>query len=224
MRSRRAFIGTGSAALLTACGEQAPRNGEAVSLLNVSYDPTRELYAAINPAFARFWDGQHGPVNIAMSHGGSGAQTQSVLDRQQTPQVVTLAVPYDLDRIATAGLTDANWRARLPNNSAPYTSIIVFVVRRGNPKRISDWADLIRNDVSIVVPDPRTSGVARWAYLAGPGRKHGAPPAATPTRAFMSSASTPTRPCSTPPRALQKSASRPAKAMCSSHGKTKRMC
>lgn len=165
MRSRRAFIGTASAALLAACGEQAPRNGEAVSLLNVSYDPTRELYAAINPAFARFWGGQHGPVNITMSHGGSGAQTQSVLDGAPA-QVVTLAVPYDIDRIAAAGLTNPNWRARLPNNSAPYTSIIVFVVRRGNPKRISDWADLIRDDVSIVAPDPKTSGGARWAYLA----------------------------------------------------------
>ena len=162
-------MGTASAALLTACSQETPRGtSDAVELLNVSYDPTRELYRAINPAFARFWQSEpaHGPVNITMSHGGSGAQTQSVLDDANAAQVVTLAVPYDIDRIAEAGLTDPNWRARLPNNSAPYTSVIVFVVRRGNPKRISDWPDLIRNDVNIVIPDPRTSGGARWSYLA----------------------------------------------------------
>lgn len=185
MPSRRAFIGTASAALLAACGEQAPRNGAAVSLLNVSYDPTRELYAAINPAFSRFWNGQHGPVNITMSHGGSGAQTQSVLDGRQAAQVVTLAVPYDVDRIAAAGLTDPNWRARLPNNSAPYTSIIVFVVRRGNPKRISDWPDLIRDDVSIVVPDPKTSGIARWAYLAAWAQARRAPSGDANARTYV---------------------------------------
>ena len=167
MPSRRAFMGTASAALLAACAQETPRGAsDAVELLNVSYDPTRELYRDINPAFARLWDREHGPVSIAMSHGGSGAQTQSVLDGQQRPQVVTLATPYDIDRIAEAGLTDPNWRARLPNNSAPYTSLIVFVVRRGNPKRVSDWPDLVRDDVNVVMPDPKTSGGARWAYLA----------------------------------------------------------
>lgn len=152
--------------MLAACTQRAPQaNGESVDLLNVSYDPTRELYGAINPAFARLWSAQHGPLNIAMSHGASSTQARAVIDGQQA-QVVTLATPYDIDQIAERGLIDQNWQARLPNNSAPYTSIIVFVVRQGNPKRISDWSDLIRDDVSIVTPDPKTSGGARWTYLA----------------------------------------------------------
>ena len=136
-----------------------------MSLLNVSYDPTRELYAEINPAFARFWQAEHGPVSIAMSHGASLAQARAVIDGEPA-QVVTLATPYDIDVIAERGLINRNWQARLPNNSAPYTSIIVFVVRQGNPKRISDWPDLISDDVAVISPDPKTSGGARWAYLA----------------------------------------------------------
>lgn len=165
MHSRRAFMGTASAALLAACSQQAPRNGAAVSLLNVSYDPTRELYADINPAFSRFWAENHGQVDITMSHGASGAQAQSVIEGEAA-QVVTLAVPYDIDLIAERGLTARTWQARLPNNSAPYTSIIVFVVRQGNPKRVRDWSDLARSDVGIVMPDPKVSGGARWTYLA----------------------------------------------------------
>lgn len=168
MHSRRVFLGTSAAALLAACSEQAPlQRGAAIELLNVSYDPTGAFYADINPAFARQWASEpaHGPVSIAMSHGGSGAQARAVIGGQSA-QVVTLAVPFDIDQIAEAGLTDRNWRARLPNNSAPYTSIIVFVVRQGNPKDIRDWGDLVRDDVDIITLDPKTSGGARWTYLA----------------------------------------------------------
>jgi sulfate/thiosulfate transport system substrate-binding protein len=169
MHSRRAFLGTSTVALLAACGEQQGpvQRGAAIELLNVSYDPTREFYAEINPAFARQWtsDAAHGPVTINMSHGGSGAQARAVMDGLAA-QVVTLAVPYDIDLIAERGLVARTWQARLPNNSAPYTSIIVFVVRQGNPKGIRDWGDLVRDEVSIVTPDPKTSGGARWTYLA----------------------------------------------------------
>lgn len=185
MTSRRVFIGTASAALLAACNSQSPGSrAGAVNLLNVSYDPTRELYAEINPAFARFWAEEHGQANITMSHGGSGAQARAVMEGEPA-QVVTLAVPYDIDQIAERGLTNANWRARLPNNSAPYTSIIVFVVRRGNPKRIGDWNDLVRDDVSIVTPDPKTSGGARWAYVAAWAYARRAPGGDTAARAFV---------------------------------------
>ncbi|MCX7359057.1 MAG: sulfate ABC transporter substrate-binding protein [Alphaproteobacteria bacterium] len=159
-------MGTASAALLAACSPQPPRGaGAAVSLLNVSYDPTRELYADINSIFARFWAEQHGRVDITMSHGASGSQAHAVIEGEPA-QVVTLAVPYDIDQIAERGLIARTWQARLPNNSAPYTSIIVFVVRQGNPKQIRDWSDLARSDVGIVMPDPKTSGGARWTYLA----------------------------------------------------------
>ncbi|MCX7358632.1 MAG: sulfate ABC transporter substrate-binding protein [Alphaproteobacteria bacterium] len=159
-------MGTASAALLTACGDQTSQGPRgSVSLLNVSYDPTRELYADINPVFARFWAQNHGQIGITMSHGASGSQAQAVIAGEPA-QVVTLAVPYDIDLIAEHGLTARTWQARLPNNSAPYTSIIVFVVRAGNPKRVRDWSDLARNDVGIVMPDPKTSGGARWTYLA----------------------------------------------------------
>lgn len=160
-------MGTSTAALLAACADPSGGGGEAIDLLNVSYDPTRELYRDINPAFSRFWSGQpgHGRINIEMSHGGSGAQARSVIEGRPA-QVVTLAVPHDIDQVAEAGLINANWRARLPNNSAPYTSLIVFVVRRGNPKRVRDWSDLVRDEVIVIAPDPKTSGGARWAYLA----------------------------------------------------------
>ncbi|MGE0662618.1 MAG: sulfate ABC transporter substrate-binding protein [Hyphomonadaceae bacterium] len=168
MLSRRAVVGTSAAALLAACGEPTPTGrGLAIELLNVSYDPTREFYAEINPAFARQWtsDPAHGQITINMSHGGSGAQARAVMEGLAA-QVVTLAVPYDIDLIAERGLIARTWQARLPNNSAPYTSIIVFVVRRGNPKAVRDWGDLVRGDVTIVTPDPKTSGGARWTYLA----------------------------------------------------------
>lgn len=141
--------------------------GRAETLLNVSYDPTRDLYAAINPAFASAWKKQTGrDVVIRTSHGGSGAQARAVIDGLEA-DVVTLALQPDIDAIAArAGLLDAGWRDRLPNRSVPYTSTILFVVRKGNPKNIRDWSDLIKPGVSVITPNPKTSGGARWNYLA----------------------------------------------------------
>jgi sulfate/thiosulfate transport system substrate-binding protein len=138
----------------------------AQQLLNVSYDPTRELYVAVNAAFAKYWTAKAGKaVSIRQSHGGSGAQARAVNDGLEA-DVVTLALGYDIDAIAAAGLTDKGWQKRLPNNSAPYTSTIVFLVRKGNPKNIKDWNDLVRPGVQVITPNPKTSGGARWNYLA----------------------------------------------------------
>jgi sulfate/thiosulfate transport system substrate-binding protein len=138
-----------------------------IKLLNVSYDPTRELYEAINKAFAQQWKAKSGvDVQIGQSHGGSGAQARSVIDGLQA-DVVTLALAYDIDNISErAKLLPANWQSRLPNNSTPYTSTIVFLVRAGNPKKIQDWDDLIKPGVSVITPNPKSSGGARWSYLA----------------------------------------------------------
>jgi sulfate transport system substrate-binding protein len=137
-----------------------------VKLLNVSYDPTRELYQEFNAAFAKAWLAKtKQTVTIQQSHGGSGKQARSVIDGLEA-DVVTLALAYDVDAIAKAGLLPANWQTRLPHNSAPYTSTIVFLVRKGNPKKILDWPDLARPGVAVVTPNPKTSGGARWNYLA----------------------------------------------------------
>ncbi|HEY6008478.1 MAG TPA: sulfate ABC transporter substrate-binding protein [Geobacteraceae bacterium] len=137
------------------------------TLLNVSYDPTRELYQEYNPAFARYWKGKGGgEVTFRQSHGGSGKQARAVIDGLDA-DVVTLALAYDIDEIAErARLIPAGWQKRLPANSAPYTSTIVFLVRKGNPKKIRDWNDLVRPDVKVITPNPKTSGGARWNYLA----------------------------------------------------------
>src|SRR5690242_1946358 len=137
-----------------------------VSLLNVSYDPTRELYADFNKAFAAHYQKETGKsVEIKQSHGGSGKQARSVIDGLQA-DVVTLALAYDIDAIAERGLLAKDWQKRLPQNSSPYTSTIVFLVRKGNPKGIKDWDDLIKPGVSVITPNPKTSGGARWNYLA----------------------------------------------------------
>ena len=138
-----------------------------LTLLNVSYDPTRELYEDYNKAFAQYWKAKTGQtVVIQQSHGGSGAQSRAVIDGLQA-DVVTLALAYDIDAISEkAKLLPTNWQSRLPNNSTPYTSTIVFLVRKGNPKGIKDWDDVVKPGVSVVVPNPKTSGGARWAYLA----------------------------------------------------------
>ncbi|PWV65666.1 sulfate ABC transporter substrate-binding protein [Plasticicumulans acidivorans] len=137
-----------------------------VSLLNVSYDPTRELYADFNQAFAREWQRQSGDtLSIKQSHGGSGKQGRSVIDGLEA-DVVTLALAYDIDAIAKSGLIASDWQQRLPHHAAPYTSTIVFLVRKGNPKGIHDWGDLIRDGVEVITPNPKTSGGARWNYLA----------------------------------------------------------
>ncbi len=140
---------------------------EPVTLLNVSYDPTRELYAEINPAFAASWKASKGQdVTIDQSHGGSGKQARSVIDGIEA-DVVTLALAYDIDSIAErAKLLPKDWQTKLPNNSTPYFSTIVFLVHKGNPKGIKDWGDLIKPGVGVITPNPKTSGGARWNYLA----------------------------------------------------------
>ena len=148
-----------------------------IELLNVSYDPTRELYVDYNTAFAKYWKAKTGDdVIVKQSHGGSGAQARSVIDGLQA-DVVTLALAADIDAIhSKAKLLPADWQKRLPDNSTPYTSTIVLLVRKGNPKGIKDWDDVIKPGVSIVVANPKTSGGARWAYLAAWGsaeRKYG---------------------------------------------------
>jgi sulfate/thiosulfate-binding protein len=138
-----------------------------VTLLNVSYDPTRELYVDYNKEFQRFWEAKtKQKVTINQSHGGSGKQARSVIDGLPA-DIVTLALAYDIDSIAqNAKLLPVNWQSRLPNNSSPYTSTIVFLVKKGNPKGIKDWNDLVRPGISVITPNPKTSGGARWNYLA----------------------------------------------------------
>ena len=137
-----------------------------ITLLNVSYDPTRELYQDVNTAFAKEWKGKTGDnVKIKQSHGGSGKQARAVIDGLEA-DVVTLALAYDIDALAEHKLLAADWQKRLAHNSAPYTSTIVFLVRKGNPKKIVDWNDLVKPDISVVTPNPKTSGGARWNYLA----------------------------------------------------------
>ena len=137
-----------------------------VQLLNVSYDPTREFYVELNAAFAKHWKGKTGQnVRVRQSHGGSGSQARAVIDGLDA-DVVTLALAYDVDAIAQSGLVSAGWQKRLPQNSSPYTSTIVFLVRKGNPKGIKDWNDLVRGGVQVITPNPKTSGGARWNYLA----------------------------------------------------------
>jgi sulfate transport system substrate-binding protein len=149
-----------------------------VSLLNVSYDPTRELYAEFNKAFATAYQKETGKsVEIKQSHGGSGSQARSVIDGLQA-DVVTLALAYDIDAIAAKGLIATDWQKRLPLNASPYTSTIVFLVRKGNPKGIKDWDDLVKSGVDVITPNPKTSGGARWNYLAAWGyaqKKYGSP-------------------------------------------------
>jgi sulfate transport system substrate-binding protein len=153
--------------LILAIGSSALGQKGSVTLLNVSYDPTRELYQDYNAAFARYWKIKTGQtVNIQQSHGGSSKQARAVIDGLEA-DVVTLALAYDTDAIAEmANLLPRNWQGRLPNNSSPYTSTIIFLVRKGNPKSIKDWEDLARPGVSVITPNPKTSGGARWNYLA----------------------------------------------------------
>jgi sulfate/thiosulfate transport system substrate-binding protein len=140
--------------------------GAATKLLNVSYDPTRELYQDFNASFAKYYETKSGErVQIRQSHGGSGKQARSVIDGLEA-DVVTLALSYDVDAISRSGQIRSAWQKRLPNNSCPYTSTIVFLVRKGNPKAIKDWDDLIRPGISVITPNPKTSGAARWSYLA----------------------------------------------------------
>jgi sulfate transport system substrate-binding protein len=152
-----------TAALVAVIGGSAAAQTQ---LLNVSYDPTRELYVELNAAFAKLWKAKSGQdVRFRQSHGGSGSQARAVIDGLDA-DVVTLALAYDIDAVAQSGLIDRAWQKRLPQNSSPYTSTIVFLVRKGNPKGIKDWADLIRPGMQVITPNPKTSGGARWNYLA----------------------------------------------------------
>ncbi|HXC39770.1 MAG TPA: sulfate ABC transporter substrate-binding protein, partial [Burkholderiales bacterium] len=136
------------------------------SLLNVSYDPTRELYQQYNTAFEKYWQGKGNPkVDIKQSHGGSGGQARKVVDGLEA-DVVTLGLAYDIDAIAEKGLIGADWQKRLPHNATPYTSTYIFLVRKGNPKGIKNWDDLVKPGVSVITANPKTSGGARWGYLA----------------------------------------------------------
>jgi sulfate/thiosulfate transport system substrate-binding protein len=160
--TRRAVLGA-SVGMLAG---SRPAAAAGVTLLNVSYDPTRELYRDINRAFIAAWQTRTGQrVTINQSHGGSGAQARAVLDGLQA-DVVTLALAADIDALAKRGLIAADWQGRLPANSSPYTSTIVFLVRKGNPKGIHDWPDLVKSGVTVITPNPKTSGGARWNFLA----------------------------------------------------------
>ena len=153
--------------LFVAAVSSQPAAAKKITLLNVSYDPTREFYQEYNAAFARYWEAKTGDkLTINQSHGGSGKQARAVIDGLEA-DVVTLALAYDIDAISEkANLLPKNWQTKLPHNSAPYTSTIVFLVRRGNPKNIKDWDDLIKPGISVITPNPKTSGGARWNYLA----------------------------------------------------------
>ncbi|MCM3395332.1 sulfate ABC transporter substrate-binding protein [Cytobacillus oceanisediminis] len=180
MGMKNSFIGLLAAGLLvltfiTGCSQESGGKAESegssgkdpIELLNVSYDPTRELYQEFNQEFIKYWKEETGQdVTIQQSHGGSGKQARSVIDGLEA-DVVTLALAYDIDEIANKrGIIEKDWQKRLNDNSTPYTSTIVFLVRKGNPKNIQDWDDLIREDVSVITPNPKTSGGARWNYLA----------------------------------------------------------
>lgn len=155
------------AATLPLLGGAAQAAADPLTLLNVSYDPTRELYKAVNAAYAAYWKAKTGQtITINQSHGGSGKQARAVIDGLQA-DVVTPALAADIDEIAArAKLLPANWQSRLPDNSTPYTSTIIFLVRKGNPWKIRDWPDLIKPGVGVITPNPKTSGGARWSYLA----------------------------------------------------------
>ena len=164
MTRLRSTLAAGAAFIFTALAASAVLADS--TLLNVSYDPTRELYKAVNEAFIKDWKAKGGDnLKIEQSHGGSGKQARAVIDGLQA-DVVTLALQGDIDQIAKAGLINADWQKRLGNNSSPYTSTIVFLVRKGNPRGIKDWGDLIKEGVEVITPNPKTSGGARWNYLA----------------------------------------------------------
>ena len=160
----RKFVFNTIAAAIVAGGTMGAH--AATTLLNVSYDPTRELYKEINTEFAKKWKAETGEdITLRASHGGSGKQARSVIDGLDA-DVVTLALGYDIDAIAERGLTGKDWQKRLPHNASPYTSTIVFLVRKGNPKGIKDWNDLVKPGIAVITPNPKTSGGARWNYLA----------------------------------------------------------
>ena len=159
------------AIIVTGCGSHKNENksGGAVTLLNVSYDPTREFYKDYNAAFVKYWQGKTGQtVTIQQSHGGSGKQAQAVINGLGA-DVVTLGIASDIDALAQSGLVAKDWQSHLPNKSVPYTSTVVFLVRHGNPKNIKDWADLVKPGISVITPNPKSSSGGRWSYMAAYG-------------------------------------------------------
>ena len=165
MIRHRSFVAPTVAVLVLSAALAGP--AAAQELLNVSYDPTRELYTDFNAAFVKYWKAKSGQtVTVQQSHGGSSKQARAVLDGLDA-DVLTLALAYDIDAVAEGGLLSKDWQKRLPNTSAPYTSTIVFLVRKGNPKGLKDWGDLVKPGIEVITPNPKTSGGARWNYLAG---------------------------------------------------------
>ena len=166
MKKRFLALGIAAALGVNILGTSAVWAADKVEITNVSYDPTRELYESYNEIFKEHWKEKTGQdVDVIQSHGGSGKQALEVINGLQA-DVVTLALDYDIDAIENAGMIQSGWKEELPDDSAPYTSTIVFLVRKGNPKNIQDWDDLIRDDVDVITPNPKTSGGARWNYLA----------------------------------------------------------
>ncbi len=168
MSLRRFVVSLAVLAVASSCSRDSAAKAESpeLTLLNASYDPTREFYDEFNEAFATHWQKKTGGrVSFKQSHGGSGKQARAVIDGLEA-DVVTLALAWDVDAVAKAGLIAADWQKRLPQNAAPYTSSIVFLVRKGNPKGIKDWGDLVKPGVEVITPNPKTSGGARWNYLA----------------------------------------------------------
>jgi sulfate transport system substrate-binding protein len=177
LRAGTLVLGALALGLLISCGQGGSgAGGSRITLRNVSYDPTRELYVEFNAAFASYWRGKTGQqVRVEQSHGGSATQARSVIEGNAA-DVVTLALAADIDAIAATGkLLPVNWQSLLPDNSSPYTSTIVFMVRKGNPKGIRDWSDLVRPGVAVITPNPKTSGGARWNYLAAWAWAHAQP-------------------------------------------------
>lgn len=153
---------------LVGCKNEGQKNdsGSTIELINVSYDPTRELYQEVNAAFSKDYQAKHGtPIKVTQSHGGSGAQARAVIDGLAA-DVVTLALASDIDALENRGIINADWQTRLPKNASPYTSTVVFVTRAGNPKGIKDWSDLVKDGVKVITPNPKTSGGARWNFVA----------------------------------------------------------
>ena len=221
--TRRRFYGAAIAALGAFLLHQASAVAAETTLLNVSYDPTRELYEDYNKAFAKHWKAKSGQdVTVRQSHGGSGKQARTVIDGLAA-DVVTLALADDIDALATQGkLLPANWQGRLPHNSSPYTSTIVFLVRKGNPKGIQDWGDLARPGHPVITPNPKTSGGARWNYLAAWAWALKQPGGSEATATSTCASSTGTCRCSTPARAARSPRSpNAASATCSFPGRTR---
>src|SRR5437764_471819 len=221
-RRRRAFLavtvaalGVGPLAWLAACRQRPGTRARRVTLLNVSYDPTRELYVEFTAAFARYWKAKTGQlVRVDQSHGGSGKQARSVIDGLAA-DVVTLALAADIDAIASVGkLLPLNWQSLLPDNSSPYTSTLVFLLRRGNPNRIRNGGDRVRPGAAVIAPNPKTSAGARWTYCAAAAGPRGAP-ANLPRATRPASRPSSSRPSRTSAAGRASSARTSATAACS---------